>query len=566
MKPASLIRRTTARAVQRAVKIADGWASALTGLGFTQRDKTLNARFVPDILTDQEAEDIYRGDDMAARIIDRPVGEMLRQGFSLSLDLPGKTDEERSKIERAIMGKLGDLKVKGKYGRALRWERAYGGGGIFIGADDGGRPMREPLNLAAVRTVRWLNVLHKRELTPVEWYSDPKEPDFGEPSVYRINPRSVFGVNNAELNNAEVHASRLILFKGIEVSENQLANNNGWGDSNLVRCNRVLSRFDQSWSSAAILLADFAQAVIKIKGLAELLEANDCDAVVNRAIGVDFSRSAARAVIIDSEEEYERKATPITGMPEMLQQFALRLSAAAEMPVSLLLGQAPAGLAATGDADIRFFYDLIAEKQDDKLRPALEYLIKILLLSKDGPTGGVEPDSWEIVFNSLWQPSQPEQADIRLKTAQADDVWLSHGVISPDECAESRFGGGTFSTNTVIDLKLREKMKTLPAEAEGEPTPPTDPSVDPAETPPTTNVTVTPTAVESIVSVNEARIKAGYGPKLLPNGQPDPDGDLDVDVYRAKKASITAANAAAESGQTAPTKPTTTPPAGNATP
>lgn len=46
-----------------------------------------------------------------------------------------------------------------------------------------------------------------------------------------------------------------------------------------------------------------------------------------------------------------------------------------------------------------------------------------------------------------------------------------------------------------------------------------------------TSTILTPTAMGNVVTVNEARAAAGLGPKLLPDGSPDPTGDYSVQQY-----------------------------------
>lgn len=523
----------------------DGWINALTALGVAGRDKTHGAKFVPDELTDSECEELWIGDDMAARIIETLPGEMLRQGYALKIDAGGGgSQQDQSDAERQMKAKLADLQADESLLRALEYERAYGGGAILLGADDGAMSMDQPLNLQGVRSIEWLNVLMKRELVAAKWYSDPRNKRFGLPMTYTIQPDAVAsGEVSKSLSQVEVHESRLIIFNGSPVSRRRMQKQNGWGDSVLVRCNKVLSQFGQTWGGAAILLADFAQAVIKIKGLAELLAGTSPKKVIDRAAAVDVARSIARAVIIDAEEDYERKATPLTGLPEMLDKFALRLSAAAGMPVSLLMGQAPAGLNATGAADIRFFYDRVKSIQTKKLQPAIERLIKLIFLTKDGPTRGVEPSNWGIEFASLWQPSEAEVAESRLKTAQKDEIEIRSGVVSPEEVAVSRYGGDKYSMETKIDLSAREALLEVSAET---PQPTATSSSASAG-----SSTITPSDLASIVKVNEIRIKEGFGPLTTASGELDPDGQLTVAAYQAKNAAIVAAANAATAGEAA---------------
>lgn len=69
------------------------------------------------------------------------------------------------------------------------------------------------------------------------------------------------------------------------------------------------------------------------------------------------------------------------------------------------------------------------------------------------------PKTISIDFGSLWQLDENEEADIRLKVAQADAVYLDRGVLDPAEVAISRFGGDKYSMETEIDLDARPNSK-----------------------------------------------------------------------------------------------------------
>lgn len=88
---------------------------------------------------------------------------------------------------------------------------------------------------------------------------------------------------------------------------------------------------------------------------------------------------------------------------------------------------------ATGDSDIRNYYDRIKAQQEDELRPVLRVLYAVLFRASVGEC----PHDLEIQFNSLWQMSQTEQASIEKLRAERDQIYLTHGVIGPDvPCAE----------------------------------------------------------------------------------------------------------------------------------
>jgi hypothetical protein len=238
--------------------------------------------------------------------------------------------------------------------------------------------------------------------------------------------------------------------------------NAGGGTSNLAWCPdsifvplySVIRDYDQSWDSSAILLQDFAQAVYKIKGLGEMMAANGEAQVRERMAIVDESRSVLRAMLLDAEfEDFERKATPITGLPEMMDRWLQRVSAAAEIPIPLLFGSPTGGLNATDDGAYEGYYNLIEAKQTSDLEPVIRKMTVLAMRAQDNEaTKGTEPDTWSIKFAKLWSMSETEEATYRKTVAETDALYITNQVITPAEVAMSRFGGEKYSAETNIDV------------------------------------------------------------------------------------------------------------------
>lgn len=443
---------------------SDGWENVFTGLGGA-RDKRSGGRVTIGSLGFNQAEALYQGDDMAARIIEDPPSEMIRKGFDVLV-------AEEREVAEAVEARLDELEALDKLQQALTWERAYGGAAIILGAEDGAFDQSQPLREDGLRALRWLQVVHAHELTPRSYYGDPRDgAKFGEPEVWTLSASSPGG----KAVTAQVHETRIIRFTGIQTSRNHAIQRQGWGDPVMVRVLQVLSDFGQLWGGAAALMQDFSQAIFRIRGLAELIASGREDVVRKRLEAIDMARGIVRAAILDAGdaeqgvagEEFERKATPLSGYPEMLQQFSLRLAAAADMPVSRLMGQAPAGLNATGQADVIWWTERIEGLQGKKLRRPLNRLVKLVLRSKEGPTQGKEPGNWSVRFRPLRQLTAGEEADRRLKIAQADAAYVQAGILSAEEVAVSRFSGDGFGEDIAIDLELRRRMaEEQPGEGE----------------------------------------------------------------------------------------------------
>lgn len=434
-----------------------GWENALTGFGVEGKDKRLGSTFASNQMSQAMAEELWRGDPILARAVETIPNEMLREGYSISVEGDKKKSEQMDKEHRRV-GVVEALREGCNYSRAL------GGAGLVPFPLDGARgtAMAEPLNEARVKAVEEVSVRSPRELIAEKFYSNPAKAKYGQVSHYRLVPMD-YAPGNVVGEFPVIHESRIIRIDGVKTTRaNRMRGMQPfWDDSIFIRIAQVVNDYAHAWQGAAILMTDFATPVLKIEGLAKILAARNADKnlVANRAAAVEMSRSIARVVIMDAKEEYKRETVSVAGLADLLDKLATHLAGTIGMPVSLLMGEAPAGLSATGDSDIRWFYDQVSALQERIVRPAIERLTRFMFLAKEGPFKGSDPEDWDVIFNPLWQLTDLEQATLRKTQAEADAVYINAQVVTPEEIAASRFGGEGYSTETVIDLELREKMK-----------------------------------------------------------------------------------------------------------
>jgi hypothetical protein len=76
----------------------------------------------------------------------------------------------------------------------------------------------------------------------------------------------------------------------------------------------------------------------------------------------------------------------------------------------------------------------------------LSKIVKLLLL-----TSGGEPENWGIKYRSLWQPTDSEKAEVRLKMAQVDRAYIDMGVLNASDVLASRFAGDEYSLDTTVE-------------------------------------------------------------------------------------------------------------------
>lgn len=431
----------------------DGYRSAITGLGIDGYDKRNTHVFYADSRrTQQENEELWRGHDLAARIVESLPDDVFRKGFCVSVPEDKDTSE-------AIDAHMQERDCSRVLTDAYKRMRALGGCGILVGAVDGATDLRKPLNEERISTVKYLNLLTPQELRARDYYRDPLAPKYGEPEIYDVQPRVGGGMV------MPVHESRVIAFRGPIVSYQAQQDTQGWGDSVFVRCAAELRDFQVVWDAVGALMNELGMPVWSVKGLAEILGSNDPETF--RALVRDFqyARSTLRAAVVDADGGgYERKGLPLAQVPEILQQRALRLAASVPMPVTKLMGENPGGLNATGKVGQDDWDDYVQAGQR-AVTPQVERLCRLMMLAKDGPTGGKEPDNWAVTWHPLRQPTEAEKADVRAKIAQADVAYINAGVLAPEEVAVSRFGGDEYSIETHLDMEARKKMETAQEQA-----------------------------------------------------------------------------------------------------
>jgi phage-related protein (TIGR01555 family) len=495
----------------------DSWENSVTGFG-TLRDKTIFSAFMPTpMLGDVTLEQLYHHDDLAARMIDTVPEEMLRKGYCLDI-------EDSQDLAEDTIAALTELDANSKIIEAEIWAKTFGGAVLIPVADDG-FPAYQPLRPERVKAVTSLEVIDRRFVYPHSFYRTGPKRDQVE--VYAVG-----SVGHEIRPEFLIHETRMIVFRGARTSRTQRMYRNHWDVSALQRPYEVMRAFATGFKSVELLLSDGPQGVYGIKDLHRLIAGNNQAAIDARLEAVDKMRSALRAIAIDKEYE------SFSGIPDVLDKLMLRLAASVRMPVTILMGQSPAGMNATGESDFRWFYDRVETEQKNYLSPRLRQLINLILASKEGPSSGKAPEKFSIDFEALWTLDPKSEAERRASVATTDKIYIDAGVLMPEEVALSRFGERGWQPGYDAferDLRRDALDKTVEEIEAGEKAPPTQ-------------ELLTPTANETITTVNEARAAKG-----LPPEEDEEIGNMKVAAYRAMQeaeaAKLGQAAAAEETGQ-----------------
>jgi phage-related protein (TIGR01555 family) len=372
----------------------------------------------------------------------------LSRGYELHVDEEAEHGDLREDVETDLdrLGAIESLQL------ALQWDRAFGGSALLLGlhTEHGPADLSEPLPNGFPGVLTYVSPLDPTELVPA--YADPTT---GRTTHYRLaSSTTISHYGGDPLNRVLppgmpiIHADRLIMFGGVRVSPHHHGTANAWcGDSVLVRVLGSLSATDAAFASANYLLADHGVAAVKIKELAKMINANRFDVVRARMTVLLQGISAARAMILDAEEDVTRVASPLTEVAAILDRIEGRLCAAAELPRTILFGDSPGGLGSNGQGELEALYRSVEVYQRQRVRPALRRLLDVAIRA----SGYDLPKKWDVKFCPLWVPSAKEVAETRNTMASADNVYLQNGVLSPEEVRRSRFAG-EYSMETSVSM------------------------------------------------------------------------------------------------------------------
>jgi len=391
-----------------AIPFLDSLVNFVSGLG-TSKDKTTANQYGFTPLTADQLEFAYRGDWLPRKIVDIPAKDATRAWRTWQAEA-----DQISAIE-SVEKSLG---VQRKVRDALIKARIFGGAGIVIGVDSAGQ-WNEELQLDRVRrgALKFLHVLDRYQLSAGEIETDVLSPNYGRPKYY-IGPSSTI----------QIHPSRVVHLTGA-LRPSTRTINDGWGDSVIQSMDDAIKNALGGSSALAVMMQEANLDVIKVPNFMNNLGTTEySNRLINRFQLAAVGQSVVRAKILDSEEEWNRVATSFTGVDACLTLLLQIVCGAADVPATRLMGMAPGGLQATGDSDTRNYYDNVADLQTNELEPAMAILDECIIRSALGD----RPEKIYYNWRPLWQPTESEMADIRLKNTQSLVNIFNTGLV-PDE-------------------------------------------------------------------------------------------------------------------------------------
>lgn len=398
----------------------DAMESQATGRG-TSLDKLSQLNPAVSLFTPQTSRLWYLANGFIQNVIDAPAEDATREWITI------KTNRDKDlNISRLLENRMTELNVRQKICDLIRFSRLYNNGGFLyygVTADkpQGTAEIQEPIP-SQILKLEYLNVFG---------------PDFVSINDSNVDPLSSgFHKPEFSISGSTVHRSRLSWMVHSYIPEDRR------GVSVTETILDAIKAQDTALWSVNSLLDEMDIKIFKSHDI----ENNDPKKTAEFLAKMRAVLSTQSAVALTPDESLERLQSggiADSGLKQLFDFVFENLSGLARIPKSRLMGQSQ-GVITAGQFDLLSYYDSIAKFQELEVRPIIEKLLTILIHESRGEVsqklgGQVDQLDWEFEFNPLWRIGPVEQADIELKQAQRDQIYITQGVTSPSEIRKDRF-------------------------------------------------------------------------------------------------------------------------------
>ena len=403
-----------------AVSVQDAFSNPLFRLGYGSQSPLEATEYPLTRMTDNYAllNSLYRDNWVVQNVVGIIPDDMTKKWFAPAGAVGPEHLKELERVQRVTA-------LRERVNEGLRWGRLYGGaaGLIMIRGQEG--MLGQPLELESIYpgTFQGLYILDRWQgvVPGMELVFEGGEP---VPAYYSITDARGNTV-------AKVHHSRLVRFTGRDLPFLERVAELYWGESEVEALYNDVVKHDNVAANMAALTFRANVDTMEVQNLDPLFSVTSGEQQ-RRFWNVMQAQSVMKSnfgmQLVNRGDQIKNTQYTFTGLQEVYDSMCLDLSGASRIPVTKLFGRSPAGMNATGESDLRNYYDYVDTLREAKLRPILEKLLPVLAMS----AWGAVPDGLDITFPPLWTPTAAEVAEIALKKAQAIRDTFQAGLFRAD--------------------------------------------------------------------------------------------------------------------------------------
>jgi len=345
--------------------------------------------------------------------------EMTREWIKVVSKGGGK--DQTDKIKQ-ITERIEELKLQERFQTAMLYDAQFGGAFLywnFADADkdktDQARQLPQLVSQIKKGSLVSVTAIEAYWVTPFSYNADrPEKDDFYVPQSWFVMGR-------------KTHLSRLMVVVSRPLPDLLKPSYNFVG----ISLAQLMFPYIQRWLRTAKSVNDLINA-FSIVNLKTDMNATlqDDGALVQRLKLFTAMRDNKGVFATDKDsEELEILNVTLGTLDKLQAQAQEHMSAPSHIPLIKLFGVTPTGLNATGEGEIKVWYDWVAAQQAHALGDHMNRALEIVQMDL---FGAVDDDiTYEWV--PLFQPTPKEQSELNKADGDRDVAYITAGVISPDE-------------------------------------------------------------------------------------------------------------------------------------
>lgn len=388
---------------------------------------------------------LYRSNWVVQNVVGIIPDDMTKEWFRPSGSLAPEQIDRMSRVQT-------ETSLREKVNEGLRWGRLYGGaaGIILVRGQEG--ILDRPLDLDAVLPGtfaglyildRWCGIVPEDGLV-----TDLSDPDFGLPEYY-----TVMGTDS--MSAARIHHSRILRFTGRELPYLERLAEQYWGASEVESLYQEVVQYDNTTANMAALTFRANIDTMEVPNLDQLFSLTSGEAqrrFWNTMQAQSVMRSNFGMQLVNQGSKLTNTQYTFTGLSDVHESMCLSLSGASRIPMTKLFGRSPAGMNATGENDLRNYYDYVDTLREGTLAPLLRKLLPVIAMSAIGSV----PEDLDISFPPLWTPTAKEVSEIAEKKTGAVVTAYQNGLLHVDTAQRElkKLAGETGLFDSITDEEI----------------------------------------------------------------------------------------------------------------
>lgn len=376
-------------------------------------------------------------------IVDVLATDTTREGIVLH-----SVDEAAQAKITTILDRLTDLRYKSVLKDAMIKNLLFGGAGIFldIAKQDAGPELAKPLRMSSAkiskdRPLTRLVVVEPYFCVGVEYNSsNPLSKDWYNPEYFMVVGQ-------------KVHRSRFMKLVYTKPPTMYLPRYNFFGIPLVQQIEEYVLRFEKTTTYINEIMQRM-RTIVYSTNLGDMSEESNKTQEEMLSEAMSFKArldllanqgSNIGIAVIDKEtEEITEINSSLSELSNILSSMAEQMCIVPKIPATRLLGLSPQGFNATGEFDMKNYFNTIAQIQESNLRDALQTVIDIICVEQFGDIDR----SITFDFKPLQALDETQMAELQRSMIDQVSALFSTGLITKDEARK------TLAKNELLNIEI----------------------------------------------------------------------------------------------------------------